>query len=67
MPIVKLLIMILGLLCIAMGLLWIGQGMGIVRWPASSFMIDESAWTMRGGLLAAVGAVLFAVGRRIRS
>jgi uncharacterized membrane protein len=63
----RLALMILGGLCIAMGLLWIGQGMGIVRWPASSFMIDESAWTMRGGLLAAVGAVLFAVGRRIRS
>ena len=61
----RLALMILGGLCIAMGLLWIGQGAGYVRWPASSFMIDESAWTMRGGLLAAFGLVLFAVGRRI--
>jgi hypothetical protein len=63
---VRLALMILGGLCVAMGLLWIGQGTGIIRWPASSFMIDVSAWTMRGALLAAVGAVLFAVGRRIR-
>jgi uncharacterized membrane protein len=67
MAIVRLLIMILGLLCIAMGALWIGQGLGYIRWPASSFMLGASAWAMRGGLLAAFGLVLFAVGRRLRS
>jgi uncharacterized membrane protein len=66
MAIVRLLIMILGLLCIAMGALWIGQGLGIVRWPASSFMINASAWAMYGGLLAAFGLVSFAVGQRLR-
>ena len=42
----------------AMGLLWIGQGLGYVRWPASSFMIDQSPWITRGAVLAVAGLVV---------
>ncbi|WP_262984903.1 hypothetical protein [Sphingomonas daechungensis] len=31
----------LGIFAVLMGLLWIGQGAGLVNWPASSFMIDQ--------------------------
>jgi uncharacterized membrane protein len=31
------LLLILGLLALAVGLLWIGQGTGAVDWPQSSF------------------------------
>ena len=48
-----------------MGLLWIGQGMGYVRWPATSFMIDASEWATRGAILAILGAVMIVIGRRI--
>jgi hypothetical protein len=65
MAIVRLLIVIVGALCLAVGLLWIGQGLGVVRWPAESFMIDVSGWAMRGAILAIVGAVMILVGRRI--
>jgi hypothetical protein len=65
MAIVRLLVTVLGVLCLLMGLLWIGQGLGYVRWPAESFMIDVSDWAMRGAILAVLGAVMIAIGRRI--
>ncbi len=60
----KMLVTILGVLCVLVGLLWIGQGFGIVRWPASSFMIDMRPWAFRGGALAVVGLVLIWFGRK---
>ena len=59
-------VMIVGVIAALMGLLWIGQGMGIVRWPASSFMIDQSPWITRGAILAVIGLALVLLARRIR-
>jgi uncharacterized membrane protein len=47
-----------GLLALAMGLLWIGQGTGTINWPRSSFMINELRWAGYGAALAAFGLVL---------
>lgn len=55
---------IIGALALLMGLLWIGQGLGLVRWPASSFMIDMRPWALRGAALAIVGIGLIWFGRR---
>ena len=41
----RIVLLIAGALALAMGLLWIGQGIGLIRWPASSFMIDERRWS----------------------
>ena len=57
-------LLILGLAAILMGLLWIGQGTGLVQWPASSFMIDQRPWITRGAILAVVGLILIAVSRK---
>jgi hypothetical protein len=59
----KTVILILGILAVAMGLLWIGQGLDLIRWPASSFMIDERPWVTRGAILAVVGLILVALSR----
>ena len=56
----------LGVVCALTGMLWIGQGLGYVNWPASSFMIDQRPWADRGAVLAAVGLLLILVGRRVR-
>lgn len=55
-----------GALMVAMGLLWVGQGLGYVHWPPSSFMIDQRPWAIRGGALAVagVGLLLFARAKR---
>jgi hypothetical protein len=65
MAIVKLALLILGVLATLIGLLWVGQGTGIVRWPATSFMIDQSPWIYYGLLLAAIGVAVSYGSRRI--
>ena len=57
---------IIGVLMALMGLLWIGQGLGYVMWPASSFMLQQRVWADYGAVLAVAGLVLILVARRIR-
>ncbi len=52
------LLLILGLLALAIGLLWIGQGLGVIDWPKSSFMIRQLQWAGYGAALAGLGLVL---------
>ena len=59
-------LLILGILAMLLGLLWIGQGLGLVNWPASSFMIDQRPCVTRGVVLALVGIALIAASRRRR-
>jgi hypothetical protein len=51
-------VLIVGIAALLMGLLWIGQGAGLIHWPASSFMIDQRPWIARGAILAVVGLML---------
>ena len=52
------LLLTVGLIALAIGLLWIGQGTGVVAWPRSSFMIKEIQWAGYGAALSAVGLIL---------
>ena len=54
----KAMIIALGAVLELVGLLWIGQGAGIVRWPSSSFMIDQQSWIAMGVAMLAVGVFL---------
>jgi hypothetical protein len=60
----KTILLIVGVIAVLMGLLWIGQGTGLVHWPASSFMIDQRPWIFRGVALAVVGIIVIAISRR---
>ena len=51
-------LLVVGLLALAIGLLWIGQGTGAVAWPQTSFMINEIQWAGYGAALGAVGLIL---------
>jgi uncharacterized membrane protein len=64
MKILKTIMLIFGLLCVAMGILWIGQGLNIIRWPAESFMIGVPQWSWNGSALALFGAALVWFARR---
>ncbi len=55
---------IVGSAAILMGLLWTGQGLGLVPWPETSFMIDQRPWAWRGAALTGIGALLLAAARR---
>jgi MYXO-CTERM domain-containing protein len=61
---VKRVLTLIGLFLLLGGLLWIGQGTGLVDWPRSSFMIDQRPWIFRGALLALAGVVLIWLSRR---
>jgi hypothetical protein len=54
---------ILGILALLIGLLWIGQGTGIVAWPQSSFMISQIQWAWCGAALVVIGVILIWRGR----
>jgi uncharacterized membrane protein len=58
------LLLVVGLLALAVGLLWIGQGTGVIKWPESSFMISQIQWAYYGAALALVGLILIWQGKR---
>ena len=65
MHIAGIILRVIAILVVLMGLLWIGQGTGYIHWPASSFMLDQRPWALRGVLLVVVGVAIGLVGRRM--
>ncbi len=57
-------LLVVGWLALAVGLLWIGQGTGVIQWPESSFMISQIQWAYYGAALAVVGLILIWQGKR---
>lgn len=55
---------IVGVAAILVGGLWVLQGLYIIRWPASSFMLGDTTWTRNGVVLAVVGVVLIWFARK---
>ena len=58
------LLLIVGFLALAIGLLWIGQGTGVIDWPRSSFMIRQLQWAGYGTALGGFGLILIWQGKR---
>ncbi len=54
-------VIIAGSVILAFGILFIAQSQSVVG-PESSFMYRNPAWAANGGLIAAVGAVVIAIG-----
>ncbi len=46
----------LPIVLVAVGLVWVGQGLGLLR--GSSFMVDDVRWAMIGLVLVAAGALV---------
>ncbi len=56
-----------GLFLVVLGVIWALQGLGLLGWPADSFMLARREWAVYGALLVAVGAaILWGVSRRDR-
>jgi hypothetical protein len=58
------LLTIIGIVVLAAGLFFVGQGAGLIRWPAESFMISATRWVYYGGGIAVVGILLIVIARR---
>ena len=55
---------IVGVAMILVGGLWALQGLDVIRWPASSFMLGDAVWTRNGVIVAVVGAAFVWFARR---
>lgn len=64
MQVLRISLTVLGVLLTLIGVIWIGQGSGYFPYPASSFMINQSPWMLRGALLAIAGLAIIFVARR---
>jgi hypothetical protein len=62
--IMKTLLTLIGIIALAMGLFFMGQGSGYIPWPASSFMISQTKWIYYGGAIAVIGLILIVIARR---
>jgi hypothetical protein len=60
----KALLILIGIVALAAGLLFVAQGAGYIRWPASSFMVKETRWVYYGAAIAVAGLVLIIIARR---
>ena len=60
----RLLAQVLGVALVLAGGLWALQGLGIVMWPAESFMLAEREWALYGAITVIIGVLLFRWGSR---
>lgn len=60
----RLALTVVGVLVALIGLIWIGQGSGYFPYPASSFMINQTPWMLRGAIALVVGLVVIWAARR---
>jgi hypothetical protein len=60
----KPLLMLLGIVALLAGLLFAGQGAGIINWPQQSFMVQQTEWILYGLIIAGVGLVLLGLASR---
>lgn len=59
-------LLVMGLLIAVMGAFWACQGSGAIRWPASSFMVDQKEWINYGALTAVVGLMIMWLSWRMK-
>ncbi len=43
---------------IALGAIWVLQGLGLLGWPADSFMLARTEWALYGAIASGLGAGL---------
>ena len=55
--------LVIGVVAVLAGGLFFLQGLDVVHWPASSFMLAKQEWVVKGALIAVVGAVLIFLNR----
>ena len=60
----KILLLVVGTLLVLLGLHWIGQGTGILIWPANPVMDDHIEWAYYGVATGIVGILLVWLSRR---
>lgn len=57
---------VIGFIIAVMGAFWACQGGGLIRWPASSFMVDKPVWSDYGALTATAGLAIMWLSYRLK-
>ena len=65
MAFLRIVLSIIGAFLLVAGSFFTLQGLGIIMWPADSFMLAEQRWVLYGAVIAAAGALLIVLARRI--
>lgn len=60
----KYVMQVFGVALVLSGGLWTLQGLGLVMWPESSFMLAQSEWAIYGLITVSVGVILFWLARK---
>ena len=60
----RFILQVFGVALVLSGGLWALQGLGIVMWPAESFMLAQSEWAIYGSITVVIGLVLIWLARR---
>jgi len=63
--VIQIVLKLIGGLLIVFGIIWTLQGLGLLLWPADSFMLARSEWAVYGGLIAVAGAEMVTFGFRL--
>lgn len=61
----RILFLVIGIIALLMGLVWTGQGAGLIQWPEQSFMINQSQWMWYGASTAFGGFLLIMISRKL--
>lgn len=61
----KRLMRIIAMALVVFGVMWSLQGLGILMWPAGSFMLAQREWGLYGAIVAGFGALLWLLSARI--
>ena len=62
---ILLLLRVLGIALFFAGVMWALQGLGILMWPAESFMLAQREWGLYGAITAGIGLIFLFIAHRI--
>ena len=58
-------LIVLGTVAGIVGAFFMLQGLGVIRWPADSFMLADAQWAWNGAVIAVLGLVALLLGRSL--
>lgn len=63
---IRLALQAIGAALVVSGTMWALQGLGILMWPARSFMLAQREWAIYGVIAVLIGAVMMIIAHRIK-
>ncbi|PLK25819.1 hypothetical protein [Novosphingobium sp. TH158] len=58
---------VVGAVLMVLGIFFTLQGAGVIMWPPESFMLADRGWVSKGLMIAAAGAAVILISRRVGS